>query len=138
MRIGTGSMSKGRAATIRARSVEYLAYLEALDARDVEAYGEYLADDVSMQFGNSKPVTGKAAVKAMLADYWQSFASIEHDLVNIYGTDDTYVLEADNHYERHDGKHVTVRTVAFTDKNVLGKVESVRIYGDMSPVFAVE
>ena len=114
----------------------YLAYLAALDARDVEAYAKFLADDVSMQFGNAEPVVGKNTVKEMLGGYWQSFAEIEHDLTNIYGTDSSYVLEADNHYVRHDGKKVTVRAVAFTDKNEHGKVTSVRIYGDTSPVFA--
>ena len=114
----------------------YLAYLTALDDRDIAAYGEFLADDVSIQFGNAAPVTGKDAVIPLLADYWQSFAGIEHDLTNIYGTDTSYVLEADNHYVRHDGKQVTVRAVAFTDKDENGKVSSVRIYGDTSPVFA--
>lgn len=114
----------------------YLAYLAVLDARDVEGYGAHLADDVSIQFGNGAPVRGKAEVLAMLAGYWQSFASIEHDLTNIYGTDRTYVLEADNHYVRHDGRRVTVRAVAFTDKDAAGKVTSVRIHGNTAPVFA--
>ncbi|MBX7481666.1 nuclear transport factor 2 family protein [Qipengyuania qiaonensis] len=114
----------------------YRAYLAALDARDVEAYGEFLAEEVSMQFGNEDPVQGKAAVLAMLAGYWQSFASIEHDLKNIYGTDESYVLEADNHYGRHDGRRVTVRAVAFTDRNEEGLVINVRVFGDTSPVFA--
>ena len=113
----------------------YLDYLAALDARDVEAYGEFLADDVSMQFGNAGAVSGKDRVKGMLGGYWQSFAAIEHDLTNIYGTDRTYVLEADNHYVRHDGKRVTVRTVAFTDVGEDGRVSAVRIHGDTSPVF---
>ncbi|MEM7643276.1 MAG: nuclear transport factor 2 family protein [Pseudomonadota bacterium] len=114
----------------------YLAYLAALDARDVEAYGRFLADEVTMQFGNADPVVGKGAVTGMLAGYWQSFSAIEHDLTNIYGTDRSYVLEADNHYLRHDGTRVTVRAVAFTDKDEDGAVTSVRIYGDTSPVFA--
>ena len=114
----------------------YLAYLAAMDARDVDAYVAYLADDVSIQFGNAPAVTGKAVVREMLAGYWQSFAAIEHDLTNIYGTDAAYVLEADNHYVRHDGRRVTVRAVAFTDKDADGRVRSVRIYGDTSPVFA--
>ena len=114
----------------------YHAYLNAMDARDVDAYVAYLADDVSIQFGNAPAVTGKAVVREMLAGYWQSFAAIEHDLTNIYGTDDRYVLEADNHYVRYDGRKVTVRAVAFTDKDADGKVRSVRIYGDTSPVFA--
>lgn len=41
-----------------------------------------------------------------------------------------------NHYVRHDGKKAIVRAVAFTDKNEEGKVDSVRLYMDTSPVFA--
>ncbi|MEM9797449.1 MAG: nuclear transport factor 2 family protein [Pseudomonadota bacterium] len=113
----------------------YLRYLEALDAKDIDAYAAFLADDVSIQFGNAPAIEGKAAVVEMLGGYWQSFKSREHDLLNIYGTDDTYVLEALNYYERHDGKKVTVRAVAFTDKNAQGLVTSVRIFGDTSPLF---
>lgn len=113
----------------------YLSYLKALDAKDIDAYATYLAEDVSIQFGNAPAVEGKAAVVEMLSGYWQSFKSIEHDLVNIYGTDDTYVLEALNHYERHDGQMVTIRAVAFTDKNEEGLVTSVRILGDTSQLF---
>ena len=114
----------------------YLAYLEALDARDMAAYAEFLADDVSIQFGNTAPVQGKDAVTGMLGGYWQSFAGLEHDLINIYGTDQSFVLEALNHYARHDGKSVTVRAVAFTDVNEDGLVEAIRVYGDTTPVFA--
>ncbi|MEM7488478.1 MAG: hypothetical protein AAF390_05070 [Pseudomonadota bacterium] len=81
-------------------------------------------------------VTGKAAVTAMLAGYWLSFAGIEHDLINIYGTDRSYVLEADNHYLRHDGVRVTVRAVAFTERDADGKVTRIRVHGDTAPVFA--
>ena len=113
----------------------YLSYLEVLDAKDIDAYAAFLADGVSIQFGNAPAVEGKAAVVEMLGGYWQSFKSIEHDLLNIYGTDDAYVLEALNHYERHDGKKISVRAVAFTDKNEEGLVTSVRIFGDTSPLF---
>lgn len=114
----------------------YLAYLQTMDRRDSQAYGEWLADNVTVQFNNEPPIRGKAAAVAGLGAYWQSFASIEHDLTNIYGTDRYYVLEALNHYVRHDGQKVTVRAVAFTDLNAEGLVESVRIYHDVSPVFA--
>ncbi|QPH54627.1 nuclear transport factor 2 family protein [Pontivivens ytuae] len=113
----------------------YLQYLEALDAKDIDAYATFLADDVSIQFGNAPAVEGKEAVVGMLAGYWQSFRSIEHDLTNIYGTDRAYVLEALNHYERHDGRKVTVRAVAFTDRGEDGLVTSIRVFGDTSPVF---
>ncbi|RIV17848.1 nuclear transport factor 2 family protein [Fibrisoma montanum] len=116
---------------------QYLAYLQAMDNRDVEGYGRFLADDVTVQFNNDAPMQGgKEAVLQGLGAYWQSFASIEHDLTNIYGTDSNYVLEALNHYVRHDGKAVTVHAVAFTDLNEAGEVKSVRIYQDVSPVLA--
>lgn len=114
----------------------YLDYLTAMDHRDVEAYANFLADDVVVQFNNEAPLQGKETAKEGLGSYWQSFANIEHELTNIYGTDQNYVLEALNHYVRHDGKKVTVRAVAFTDLNAAGLVTSVRIYHDVSPVFA--
>ncbi len=113
----------------------YLAYLKAMDNKDVETYGTFLADDVEISFNNDSFGKGKEPILQGLAKYWQSFASIEHDLLNIYGTDKNYVLEALNHYKRHDGKAATVRAVAFTDLNENGKVKSVRLYMDMNPVF---
>ncbi|GAB2595306.1 nuclear transport factor 2 family protein [Spirosoma areae] len=115
----------------------YLAYLQAMDNRDVVAYGHFLADNVMVQFNNDPPMQGgKQAVLEGLGQYWQSFASIEHDLTNIYGSDKNYVLEALNHYVRQDGQKATVHAVAFTDLNEAGLVDSVRIYQDVSPVFA--
>ena len=113
----------------------YQEYLAALDARDIGRYAEFLADDVSVQFNNAPSTKGKKAVTEMLGAYWQSFAGLEHDLTNIYGDDRHFVLEALNKYERHDGGDVTVRAVAFTDRNESGFVTSVRIYADATPVF---
>ncbi|NER83704.1 MAG: nuclear transport factor 2 family protein [Leptolyngbya sp. SIO1D8] len=114
----------------------YLSYLRAMDNKDVEGYGQYLAEDVEMNFNNDNFGQGKDHILTALGNYWQSFASIEHDLLNIYGTDKHYVLEALNHYKRLDGKTATVRAVAFTDLNDEGKVKSVRLYMDTSPVFS--
>lgn len=115
---------------------KYLDYLQAMDNRDVAAYGKFLSENVRVQFNNEPALEGKQNALQKLGPYWQSFKSIEHDLLNIYGTDQNYVLEALNHYQRHDDKRVTVRAVAFTDLNEQGQVVSVRIYHDVSPVFA--
>lgn len=115
---------------------KYLAYLKAMDNKDVEAYGTFLANDVEMFFNNDPFGQGKEVILQGLGNYWKSFATIEHDLINIYGSDDHYVLEALNHYKRHDGKSATVKAVAFTDLNENGKVKSVRLYMDTAPVFA--
>lgn len=114
----------------------YLAYLQAMDTKNVERYSTFLADDCVMQFNNNAPVQGKAVIVQFLSDYWMTFDSIEHDLLNIYGTDSAFVLEALNHYKRNDGHGVTLRAVAFTDYNEKGLATSVRLYTDTTPLFA--
>lgn len=114
----------------------YLEYLRILDAQDLDAYAALLAEDVEMIQNNMDPVKGREAVRAGLAEYWQSFGELEHDLLNIYGSDRNFVLEALNHYSRLDGEPVTLRAVAFTDRDGEGRVASVRFYTDTAPLFA--
>ena len=114
----------------------YLAYLQAIDTKNVELYSTFLADDCVMQSNNNASVQGKAAIVQFLSDYWTSFDSLEHDLLNIYGTDSSFVLEALNHYKRNDGQAVTIRAVAFSDRNEKGLAASVRFYTDTTPLFA--
>jgi hypothetical protein len=113
----------------------YLQYLEALDSLNIEAYSRFLAQDCSVQSNNNSPMEGKQFVVQGLAAYWETFASLEHDLLNIYGSDSSFVLEALNHYKRNDGQHVTIRAVAFTDRNEECLVTSVRFYTDTTPLF---
>lgn len=115
----------------------YLGYLRAIDEGDVDAYAARLADECELIQNNNPPVRGKAAIVGMLAQFWPAFRGMEHELLNIYGTDTRFVLEAWNHYTRHDGNKVSVRAVAFTDRDeATGLVTSVRFYTDASPVFA--
>ena len=113
----------------------YLSYLKAIDAKNIETYGSFLADKCVMQFNNDS-YEGKTAVIQNISDYWNTFNSVTHDLLNIYGSDRSFVLEALNHYQRNDSKTVTVRAVAITDRNERGLVTSSRLYSDTTPLFA--
>jgi ketosteroid isomerase-like protein len=113
----------------------YLSYLEAIDNKDIEAYGNFLADDCVMLSNNNSPVQGKGAILQNLSHYWKTFGSLEHDLLNIYGDNSSFVLEALNHYVRNNGKHVSVRAVAITERNKQGLVTSFRFYTDTTPIF---
>ena len=114
---------------------KYLSYLQAMDQKDLDAYVSFLSEDCALQMNNEEPVQGKVAIAGKLGPYWKTFDKIEHDLLNIYGTDQAYVLEALNHYVRVDQRQVSLRAVAFTDLNDSGKVTSVRLYTDVSSVF---
>ncbi len=113
----------------------YLSYLKVLDDKDVEGYGAFLSEDCVMQSNNNPSVTGKIAILKYLSEYWSNFETLMHDLLNIYGSDSAFVLEALNHYQRKDGKTVTLRAVAFTDRNEAGLVTFVRFYTDTTELF---
>lgn len=114
----------------------YLRYLTAIDSRNIESYASFLAESCTMSMNNYPEIIGKAAIIEELSQYWKSFASLEHDLLNIYGMDSALMLEAFNHYTRHDGMQVTLRAIALTDRDKSGLVTSVRLYTDTSPLFS--
>ena len=118
----------------------YQDYLDALDAYDLDRYAAFLADDVSIQFNNDAPLQGKDVATQGLAQFWAAISgmgfALLHEPLNIYGTDRTYVLEALNHYDRPRQERITVRAAAFTDRGADGTVTSVRLYQDVSPLFA--
>ncbi|MEM9655013.1 MAG: nuclear transport factor 2 family protein [Actinomycetota bacterium] len=118
----------------------YRRYLTVLDDYDIDGFAAFLSDDISVQFNNDDPMTGKDTVVAGLGGFWASIRdmgySLVHEPINIYGTDERYVLEALNHYDHADRDRITVRAVAFTDKNPDGAVTSIRIYQDLSPLYA--
>lgn len=80
-------------------------------------------------------MVGKQAVLQAPGYYWPTFGSLKHDLLNIYGTDRSFAREALNHYTRKDGELVTLRAVAFTDRDEQGLVTSVRLYTNTAPLF---
>jgi SnoaL-like domain len=118
----------------------YREYLTVLDAYDLDGYVDLLAPDVSVQFNNAEPMVGHGLVKAGLGQFWGSVTgmgyTLVHEPLNIYGNDQHLVLEALNHYDSEDGRRVTVRATAWTDRDDDGKVTSVRLYQDVSSLYA--
>lgn len=118
----------------------YQDYLEALDRYALDEFAAFLADDVSVQFNNDDPMTGKDVAVQGMGGFWTSIQemgySLTHEPLNLYGTDDHYVLEALNHYDRDGSPRVTIHAVACTDRNDDGLVTSIRVYQDLAPLYA--
>ena len=72
----------------------YLDYLGAMDRKDLDAYGAFLADGCALQMNNQPSTVGKEAVLRGLGAYWRSFGGVEHDLENIYGDDRRFAFQA--------------------------------------------
>lgn len=117
----------------------YQRYLTALDAYDVDAYSSHLAPEVVVRFNNDAPLEGIDAVRDGLGGFWGSVTAMGyrllHEPLNVYGDDRRLVLEALNHYDSSDGRRVTVRATAWTDRDEDGQVVSVRIYQDLSALY---
>lgn len=111
--------------------------LGALDAKDVDAYTAYMADDVEVLFNNGDfRMRGREQVRDGLARYWQGFGTLRHEELNVYGTDDRFVHEALNHYTTLDGRAVTLRAVAWIDRDGDGRIVSLRVYSDQTPLWS--
>jgi ketosteroid isomerase-like protein len=111
----------------------YLDYLAAMDAKDVERYASFLAPTCLMIVNNEKPIDGKGAICGVLSKMWKTLPEIEHDLLNIYGNDNCFMLEANNIYKTTGGNFV-IRAVALTDRADNGLVTSVRLNMDTTPL----
>ncbi len=118
----------------------YQSYLDALDAYDLERYTAFLAEDVEIRFNDDEPLRGKDAAREGLGAFWGAVSgmgfALVHAPLNVLGSDTTFVLEALNHYDRPGTPRITVRAAAFTDRGPDGRVTSVRLYQDVSPLFA--
>lgn len=105
----------------------------------MEHYSSSLSPDVSVQFNNDNPMEGVEVAKGGLDQFWTSVTAmgfaLVHEPLNNYGDDHRFVLEALNHYDAADGRRITVRATAWTDRRGDGKATSVRLYQDLSPLY---
>ena len=104
----------------------YQKYLQAVDERDIKKFAEFLDENAEFQFGNQPKVTGKQKIVAGLEKFWATYEGEEHILLNILGNDDCFALEADNVFNRKDGKQVNCPAVAITERSKKGLVTSRR------------
>lgn len=117
--------------------VWYRQYLEAMDAKDLELWSSFLADDCTLVINNEAPVTGKSAILMKLQPMWAALPDLEHDLLAILGSDQHFALEALNHY-RTGERTATVRAVAVTERDLEGKARNVSLSFDPAPLRAMQ
>lgn len=54
----------------------YKDYLQALDAKDVDRYKMFLANECTLVMNNADPLLGNKAVLCGLSHYWRSFGEL--------------------------------------------------------------
>lgn len=108
-----------------------------IDTMIPDAFARYLADDVTMRFGNAPLLRGRAACRDAWAGFCGLVDGVQHDLVNQWEVGDTTIAETSVTYTRKDGDRVTVPVV--TIYHVAGDlIDDYRVFIDLAPVFAVD
>jgi len=108
---------------------------EAGETMNVNNFVKFYADDAVYQFGNFPIAHGPQGIVDSSQGFLQKVKKVIHNIENIWEIDnETVVVEMTVRYDRHDGKTFTLPccdTVRIRD----GKVKSLRIFMDITPVF---
>jgi ketosteroid isomerase-like protein len=109
---------------------------EAGESMNVNNFVKFYADDALYQFSNFPVAHGPQGIINSSQGFLQKVKKVVHNIENIWEVDDqTVVVEMTVRYDRHDGKTFTLPccdTVRIRD----GKVKSLKIFMDITPVFA--
>lgn len=109
---------------------------EAGESMNVHNFAAFYADNAHYQFGNFPVAYGQQGIIDSSAAFLSKVKKVVHYIENIWEVDDeTLVVEMTVRYDRHDGKTFTLPccdTVRVRD----GKVQSLKIFMDIGPVFA--
>lgn len=151
-----------RHSSVRPQTLEWLKrVLEVLDAKDVDGYLSFCCPSLRVSFNNDEPArfVGLEEARKGFEEYWKTFQTIEHEELNIYsagtgqdgassaaeadeamttedGGDRFFMHEALNHFVTLDGRKVTIKAVAFIDRDRQGRIEQLRVYSDQTPLWA--
>ncbi|MEA5574981.1 nuclear transport factor 2 family protein [Anabaena sp. UHCC 0451] len=108
--------------------------LAASDEMNIAKSLQLCTDNVVYKFGNLPMVVGKQAIKESSAGFLQNFQSIKHNIISIWESGETIIVEMEVSYTRHDNKMFNLPCCnVFSMEGDM--VQDMRIYMDISPVF---
>lgn len=110
---------------------------QAGESMNVENFVKFYTDDAHYQFSNFPVAYGPQGIKDSSVAFLDMVAKVYHHITNMWEVGDTVICEMEVTYIRHDGKVFTLPccdTIVFKGD----KVQELRIYMDISPVFETE
>jgi ketosteroid isomerase-like protein len=109
---------------------------EAGESMNVHNFVKFYSDDAWYQFGNAPVVRGPKGIIDTSEAFLAKVKKVVHHIENLWEIDDeNLVCEMTVTYDRHDGKSFTL-PCCDTIKVKDGKVHALKIYMDITPVFA--
>jgi hypothetical protein len=117
-------------------------YANVVDRKDAAGFAAAFTPDGWVQFGNWPRTTGRDAITAAIAQFFDGFQSLQHRSVGAWLDGRALVLEAEVTYLRHDGRTVTVpactifRLAPVPSAEGTPQAKECRIYVDLAPLYA--
>lgn len=110
-------------------------YFADVDTMQPEQYGAWFAEDIVLQFNNTPPIAGKAAVLAFLREFTRHFAAIAHAHGQLAGDMHNAAGEAVITFTTGDGAQCVVRGVTMISRDDTG-FRRMAIFADFAAVYA--
>ena len=109
-------------------------YFDTVDRMDLDALVEQVGPDCIFQAGNMTELRGRASFRAVSIAMWSNLSSIQHHILNVHEDRQRTVAEVLTKFTLRDGRIVLLPAVTlFRRSDEL--VTSIRIYGDMAPMY---
>lgn len=108
---------------------------KAIDVQDVDRFLTFIDADATFRFGSAPAVAGHVAIAAAVNGFFDTIASLRHEIKNTVSSGSLLVCEGDVTYTRLDGSDVTLPFVnIFEIDDEL--IVDYRIYVDVGPLYA--
>lgn len=108
----------------------------AVDTKNADAFGVFLAEDARLTFGNAEPLVGREAIVAGIAAFFSTIDGLRHRIVNQWYIGADTIAETEVTYQRLDGKSAAVPAVSIWHTRPDGLIDDYRIFVDLAPVYA--
>lgn len=107
----------------------------AIDNKDADAFGEFLAEGCTFRFANQQPVKGRPQVVEYVKGFFASIKDLEHELVDVWELENDIICHGMVTYIRHNGSSLNV-PFANVFKMDGEKVRDYLIFVDTSALYA--
>jgi len=111
------------------------ALFKAIDAKDADAFVDFLTEDAVFRFGSQDAVNGRPAIREYVAQFFGMIQALSHRINVTWEKEDGVLCEGEVTYTKLDGSKVTLPFAdAFHMKG--DKVKDYLVYIDPAPLFS--
>lgn len=107
----------------------------AIDNKDAVRFATFLSGDCVFKFGNMPEVIGRQAIQGFVAGFFDSIASISHEIKATWNVPDGVICHGQVKYVRRDG---SVLSVPFANVLKMGSqhIDEYLIFADTSKLYS--